>query len=256
MSSVDSTVVTRQLREHLRPRLREAGFSKFTGRTSWRDLGEIVWVVNAQSFSSHIAHGVGCTTYSFGVNLGIYYRGNITSVSPNTWPRVELCTFRFVALKSIAQPMFHPYGQRRRTDRRDVWYVTPDGSNIMQAVQDATAVILGPGLSQLTAYSDPEYAYCALFDYARTLPPRAVSTSIEPVAFGRFQSPAWQDRVNVIAPMIGRSAHNDIANGLPTSVMESVLDRFPPLVEPHNEPPSGAWGRLRSTVSRRSGPRR
>jgi hypothetical protein len=65
-----STDVNRAIRRLVWARLREVGFERRTARTAWRRWDEGVDVVNFQSFNSYLAGGVGCTTFSFAVNLG------------------------------------------------------------------------------------------------------------------------------------------------------------------------------------------
>jgi hypothetical protein len=142
-------------------------------------------------------------------------------------PKEAACTFRFRGLKSLSQPLFHPYEHREPTDRPDVWYVTEDGSNLVQTVDDARSVILGPGLAQMAAYSDPLYAYCALFDYARTWPPRSVSPNIEASMYAPVASPNWRSTISLLAPILGRDAATDEMTGLPDDLLDEVLSRHP-----------------------------
>src|SRR6478735_8375328 len=53
--------------------LRERGFTRFTERNAWRYVDDVVHVVNFQSFNSYNAEAIGVTTYSFSVNLGIFF---------------------------------------------------------------------------------------------------------------------------------------------------------------------------------------
>ena len=71
---MDSREVSTELRSEVRPLLRERGFQRFTSRYAWRVLDDRVDVVNFQSFSDQKARSLGCTSYSFAVNLGCYLR--------------------------------------------------------------------------------------------------------------------------------------------------------------------------------------
>jgi hypothetical protein len=205
--------------------LEKAGFTTFRGRDAWRSLEDQTWVVDFQSFNAHLADGVGCTTYSFCVRLAIHLPEDLplpASADPAR-PKEELGSFRFTARKRLSQPYFHPWGQAQPTDRRDVWYVREDGSNLSEVVSDAREVIASGGLRQLEAYRDPLYAYCALFDYARRWPPRAVDDDIEVIPSGSYDSPRWRRLAEILAHRLGRDAARDQQAGLPENLLLRVL---------------------------------
>jgi len=131
---MDSRVVNKAIASQIKPLLKEQGFSEFTARSSWRYLDKRIDVVNFQSFNSYLAGGVGCTTYSFAVNLGIYFpfipfygvrdcpARNARLTPPEYW-----CHFRNRVLKSIAQ---------KELKRIDVWYIDKLGRYLDSALQD------------------------------------------------------------------------------------------------------------------------
>lgn len=205
--------------------LREAGFTAFRGRDAWRPLDDQTWVVAFQSFSSYLAEGVGCTTFSFSVRLGLHLAENVGSTGPTqaAFPKEHESSFRFTGLKRLRQPWFHPWGHPTPTDRRDVWFVREDGSNLDEVANDARDVIATSGLRQLAAYRDPLYAYCALLDYARRWPPRAVDDDIEVIPSGAHGSPRWRELVEVLGRRIGRDPAADMAGGLPAGLLDDVL---------------------------------
>jgi hypothetical protein len=67
----DNRAVTRAIGRIVWPELREVGFDSFTGRNAWRYVDEDVDVGNFQSFGGMLADSVGCTSFSFQVNLGV-----------------------------------------------------------------------------------------------------------------------------------------------------------------------------------------
>src|SRR3990170_1343025 len=133
---MDSKVVSRAIRAVVRPALRDAGFTVFRGRDAWRVLDDQTWVVTFQSFNAYLAEGVGCTTYSFSVRLGLHLIDEAArpSATDAALPREHGSSFRFTCLKRLSQPWFHPWGDRQATDRRDVWFVRDDGSNLAEVV--------------------------------------------------------------------------------------------------------------------------
>jgi hypothetical protein len=127
---MDSKVVNRYIRELIRPELKATGFSKFTTRNSWRYRGNVVDVINFQSFNSYNADVMGVTTYSFGINLGSFHldipteHGNIKSKSDLPCPEEFQCPFRGGLQRTFEQC---------ELERRDIWFIKPDGSTLKNA---------------------------------------------------------------------------------------------------------------------------
>jgi len=76
---MDSRVASKLIRSEIWPILRRQGFTKLNARNAWRYRQPLIDVVNFQSFNSYLAEGIGCTTYSFGVNLGVYVQDGLDS---------------------------------------------------------------------------------------------------------------------------------------------------------------------------------
>jgi hypothetical protein len=169
---VDSRDVTRAIRGQVWPVLRTAGFDSFTGRTAWRYTESAVEVVNFQSFNASTADAVGCTPFSFSVNLGVWLPGDYApSLRPDSKgrprPQEWECSRRKRLDKSIPQPWFEPFSRRDtskwprgvrlhreglkqvirgdRHDRTDTWFVLPDGANLTEVVDDALCAIRNDG---------------------------------------------------------------------------------------------------------------
>jgi hypothetical protein len=140
-------------------------------------------------------------------------------------PLEHLSTFRYTSLKRLRQPWSHPWGQAIATDRRDVWFVREDGSDLAEVVADAGDVIATSGLRQLEAYRDPLYAYCALLDYERHWPPRAIDGDVEVIPSGAFASPRWQEAIGLLGRRTGRDPASDMGKGFPAGLVERVLGR-------------------------------
>jgi len=182
--SIDSKVVDKTLRERLWPELKAIGFRR-TGRTAWRDRPGAIQTVNVQSFNSYLADAIGATTYSFGVNLGVFYPvvaehsalGSL--INDQSRPSEHHCHARLHMAKGFAQPNTVPtrrwFDPRHRApdlgpwvDRPDVWYVRPDGSNVDEVVVDAREQILAIGLPWLDRLSDLNEARRAFLEDEET----------------------------------------------------------------------------------------
>lgn len=151
---MNSKDVNKEIKKKIWPLLKENGFSQCTSRNAWRITEETIEVVNFQSFNSYIAYGVGCTTFSFSVNLGVYYKCFektpwFTSVSQERVQEYE-SHVRFSLEKHLKQAkLFHPYNNNRfhmwKKDRNDIWYVKEDGSNLEEVIEDAKKTIISKG---------------------------------------------------------------------------------------------------------------
>ena len=140
---MDSRAVARDIKNEIWPRLRREGFTEFSPKTAWRHTPDQIHVVNYQSFNSYLAERVGCTTFSFALNLGIFFRAIPFEYpvkkgpDPSVKPQEYHCHFRHRLLKEISQPIL---------PRRDTWYVEPDGSNLLECLDDSRMAIERDGL--------------------------------------------------------------------------------------------------------------
>jgi hypothetical protein len=177
---VDAREVTREIRRLVWPVLRGEGFSAFTGRTGWRYVAGDIDVVNFQSLSASLADAVGCTAFSFGVNLGVWLAEDVApeglNIKQDADGRLRLeeyqCPHRLGLEKSLEQPWFTPFTRDTRTwplplrrhrkglqrvfrhdqhDRADIWFVLEDGSNLGECLEDALRAIRADGLPWLEA---------------------------------------------------------------------------------------------------------
>jgi hypothetical protein len=171
---MDSRRVTKEIRRVVWPELGEQGFTAFTGRTAWRYVADAIDVVNFQSFGASVADAVGCTTFSFSINLGVWAPQDAWTQEPKRdasgrlRPAEYQCEpHRRELKKSLSQPWFTPFsgntaglpsGLRRHReglakvirrdthDRPDIWFVLPDGTNLDGCLRDALAAIAREGL--------------------------------------------------------------------------------------------------------------
>jgi hypothetical protein len=173
--AVDNRAVTREIGRVVWPVLRNVGFDSFTGRSAWRYVGEDIDVVNFQSFGGMLADSVGCTSFSFQVNLGVW-RPNDALGTPRERdaqgrPRpqeYECDPHRLTLKKSLSQPWFKPFRSDTRRwpasfrihrkglqhvfpgdthDNSYIWFVLEDASNLDECVVDALAAIRRRGLA-------------------------------------------------------------------------------------------------------------
>ena len=182
---MDSRDVSRAIRARIRPRLKAAGFDRFTARTAWRFRGPAINLVNFQSFNSYIASGVGCTTFSFAVNLGLHYTflpafDNATFYGRDNLPREYHCAFRRALRKSLARESFR---------RPEIWSVETDGSNLDACIDDAARVLETDAEPWFARLGDVKEALRVVEADDETFEPSAPSGTW---GFGRKGSPMWQ----------------------------------------------------------------
>jgi len=148
---MDSKVVNKLIRSEVWPVLRRQGFSKFDSRNAWRYRGPLVDVVNFQSFNSHLASGIGCTTFSFALNLGVFLRGSASDRrvkrDPNglARPQEYECSFRADLKKRTPVDGF---------ERADIFYVAPDGSTMAAVLRETICLLQEQGPPWFAAFED------------------------------------------------------------------------------------------------------
>lgn len=163
---MDSKVVNKQMRIEIRPLLREAGFSKFTGRSAWRYSGPRIDVVNFQSFNAYNAGVLGCTTYSFAVNLSCYLtylpsehgEDQIKVKDGQLRPEEYECPFRHRLRRRFPQPEMDP----RYTD---IWYIDPEGRYLDKALHDVRMILASEGFAWFDEFADR----AAVFEMLKTM---------------------------------------------------------------------------------------
>ena len=108
---MDSKVVNREIRDRIWPKLREHGFGTFSSRSAWRYGPDRIDIVNFQSFNAYNAGVIGCTTFSFVVNVGCYLLAILPRFEPSRikenkghlMPEDYACHFRAQLSPAIPQ---------------------------------------------------------------------------------------------------------------------------------------------------------
>jgi len=188
---VDSKVVARGIKQEIWPLLRREGFTEFSPKTAWRHTSDQIHVVNYQSFNGYLAQGIGCTTFSFALNFGIFFRAIPFQFpvkkgpDPSVKPQEYHCHFRHRLQKTIDQPIL---------PRRDIWNVEPDGSNLLQCLDDSRTAILQDGLSWFSRFESLESVLSTLMDQEDL--PEVLATRT---------SPARKHMIGYVARRLGRT---------------------------------------------------
>lgn len=215
---MDSRAVNRLIKVEIHPFLKEQGFTRFTSRNSWRYGAGRIDVINFQSFNDHCAAVMGCTTYSFALNLGCYFtevpycygEGLVKSEDGELRPGEAQCPFRGRLQRGFPQP---------ESDSRELWYVDPDGRYLEQAVRDAGSAIAHDGLPWFERLAHPSEALRVLTEDDETA---------RLWGFGAKRSPCRHYFTGYLALTLGRHdvAREHLRRALASGSFDEVAERL------------------------------
>jgi hypothetical protein len=189
---VDSRIVNREIKAKVWAFLEGQQFEKFTARTAWRTWELGVDIVNFQSFNSYLADAIGATTYSFSVNLSVYYPMCHEPGGAEPYPAEYSGDARLRLRKRLDQ---------LELDRPDTWYVRPDGSNVADVIDDALHELQIRGMAWLSQFHDLPVALDAFTNRSDSdMTERGLA---EESLGGGLGSPARIRRIQGIAAYLG-----------------------------------------------------
>lgn len=162
-AQVDSRTVNAHIKKRIWPLLRDAGFTVFTSRTAWRHGEDRIDVLNFQSFNSYNAGVLGCTTYSFSVNLGCflmtippqYEPSGIKSKDGRLLPQESACHFRGRLVRSFEQP---------ELQQTEIWYIDPGEKYLGWSMTDVAGLVGSKALPWFQKFADPQFALAVLLN--------------------------------------------------------------------------------------------
>ncbi len=193
---MDSKEVNKHIRSKIRPLLKSSGFTLSTSRSYWRHHSDRIDVINFQSFNAYNSDIIGCTTFSYSVNLGCYFL-DIPERYPTTkiktkndllCPEEYICHFRGGLKKNIKQ---------RELKRSDIWSIAQDGSNLEQVIADSSMSISNEGLTWFDRFSNKQEAFRLLLEEDECIG--------ELWGFGRNPSPLRHYFTGYLASALGES---------------------------------------------------
>jgi hypothetical protein len=136
---MDSVDVNRAIKQIVHPALREHGFDTFAPKRAWQHLPDRTWIVEFRSFNTYQAALMGCTTFSFQVELAIALRGEVANALKR--PR---------SVDGDMRTGLSLYGDWRG----QVWRIEEDGSNLASALEEATEALVGPAMAWFERFAD------------------------------------------------------------------------------------------------------
>ncbi len=216
---MDSKTVNSQIGQRIWPLLRAAGFGEFTSRTAWRHSAGRIDVINFQSFNAHLAESLGCTSYSFAVNLGCHLDAIPSAFEPvrikqkagRLLPLEYECHFRGELSRGFAQA---------ELERRSIWYLDPAGQYLDRAIDDVEQRVSATALWWFQRLSDPAEILTILLCEDEAMGERW--------GFGRNPSPVRHYYTGYIARQCGRQdlALEHLRLALDSGCFEAVRERI------------------------------
>jgi hypothetical protein len=158
---IDSAEVNKAIRRVLSPTLRERGFTKVQTRNNWCHLDDRIWVFVIRSIGGYRLPD-DFPSQSLHCQIGIYFWDFPPNPEPalRTMPKVDKdglivprewdCHWRG-KMTIIADQSALRRGLRhaQERNRKDVWWVTDDGSNLEDVVEDIKQSFLKKGVRRL-----------------------------------------------------------------------------------------------------------
>ena len=161
---MNSSIVNRAIRSLAWPVLRDRGFTSFTSRTAWRDRDQFIDIINFQSFNRYNADAVGCTTFSFAINLSIYLTDVPSDRAPNVRDdRVRPAEYEGHIRRRLLPAS--PYLSRAQ----DIWLIDEQGQNTEGTVAQAALALADTADSWFAALGSRSVVLSALL--GTTAPP-------------------------------------------------------------------------------------
>jgi hypothetical protein len=161
-----SAQIDKAIRKILFPVLKDQGFLKVKIRNSWRYNEKCIWVFNLRVSNQHYPPLT--TIFIF---QGIYYTFLAdANFLPKTDKEGRLIPEEWrghvrntLLLEKVDQTFFtEMLDYPSDYQRKDAWFIKPDGSNIETAIEDIKSAFLNQGLKWFNDFTNLEYAFNAI----------------------------------------------------------------------------------------------
>jgi hypothetical protein len=165
---ITSPDINKLLRRYLSPILRDNGFSKVSARKAWGWRDKCVRVLLVRAVGNHFSQVTGWPPMSVCVWAGVYYdfipfNGHLPpglDEKGRLAPDVSSCHLTLDLLCSLDQSQFtHQLFNPAEHERKDIWWLEPDGSNMVDVVENITLNFVDQGIPWLRRYTDLELAF-------------------------------------------------------------------------------------------------
>ena len=159
---IGSPEINKVIRKYMSPALREQGFQKVNTRHNWKFNEHCVWVIDVTAVGSYFSDVTGWPSMSVDVECGIYYpilndEDFDVKIGKNgeSLPRAHHCYLRLSLERTLDQSTYTQTLQNQaERNRKDLWWIEPDGSNVDEVVMNIRDVILNQAIPWFENYMD------------------------------------------------------------------------------------------------------
>jgi len=155
-------LINSAFKESIVPILKEAGFNKFSGKKAWKHFENKIYLFQVSGVGAHFSSVTGYPASSLTASINIYYIGLPDSVqckkidkSGILLPGETECNYRFGLDKNVSQKDLMS-SISFDVERRDIWWVNQDGSNVTEVIDDLKTTLESHALSLVER---PHYSY-------------------------------------------------------------------------------------------------
>lgn len=159
---IGSPEINKVIREHLSLALREQGFQKVNTRHNWKFNQHNIWVIDVTAVGSYFSDVTGWPSMSIFVECGIYYPFLNTGDfdvkigrKGELLPRAHHCYLRLSLDNTLDQSAYtQTLKNPAERNRKDLWWIEPDGSNVEDVIMNIRDVTLNQALPWFEKHSD------------------------------------------------------------------------------------------------------
>lgn len=167
---ITSAQIDKSLRKSVGSFLRQEGFNVVQARTAWGWHQNCIWVLKIRAVGSYFSSVTGWPSMSINVDVGIYYdfipgvgKGIEIDRQGRMRPEEYRCHLRLQLERTLQQSQYVSILRSRvERERRDIWWINPDGANLFDVLDDIVKTIENQGLPWLRRFSDLWEAYAEI----------------------------------------------------------------------------------------------
>lgn len=160
-----SALLNKPLRKLVAPILREAGFQQVDARNGWSWRNDLIWVFNIRAVGNYFSGVTGWPPGSVCAWLGVFLtfaprpNGMKIDDQERLLPTEHLCHMRTHLVSGVDQSSrIRLLGNPAERERRDIWWVQPDGENVDEVASDVARSLQNAGLPWYARVSNLESA--------------------------------------------------------------------------------------------------
>jgi len=157
---VGSPEVNKIIRKIISPALRQYGFTKVKARNYWLYRENEIWYIVIKSVGSYFSQVTGFPSQSVSVSYGIYFTNMPSLATPKidkdglAVPKEYECQFRGSIENIVCQKHLRKdFGSEPERNRKNIWWISNDGSNIDDAIEDIKNSLMANAIPDMESAS-------------------------------------------------------------------------------------------------------